>query len=177
VLRLGLFDGSFHVVLPRDTPERTLAPVRRTRTDAQRSRASSLLVPSTPEAAQAAIGHGADIRPAELLRPGLCETGSTSMPAGIISPRLHPATELRRFSPLFYGSLHRAQFLLDQRCGSCLRFLAGRCAAAHGFRATCIRRAASSGGFLATSFGGLPHFHGSHILMMMPFNCSCRNKN
>jgi hypothetical protein len=47
--------------------------------------------------------------------------------------------------------LQRAQFLLDQRCDSCLRFLAGRCAAAHGLRATCIRRAESSGdleGFL-----------------------------
>jgi hypothetical protein len=32
-----------------------------------------LLVLSTPEAAQAALGHGTAIRPAELLRPGLCE--------------------------------------------------------------------------------------------------------
>jgi hypothetical protein len=45
-------------------------------------------------------------------------------------------------------------------CDSCLRFLAGRCAAAPGFRATCIRRAESSGGLLATSFGGLHLFTG-----------------
>jgi hypothetical protein len=90
------------------------------------------------------------------------------MPAGSISPRLHPATGFRRFSQLFYGSLHRARFLLDQRCDFCLRFFAGRCATAHGFRATCIRRAEPSGGLLATSFGGLHHFHGSHILYGRP---------
>jgi hypothetical protein len=32
---------------------------------------------------------------------------------GIFSP-LHQTTGFRRFSPLFYGSLHIAQFLLDQ---------------------------------------------------------------
>ena len=46
--------------------------------------------------------------------------------------------------------------------------LAGRRAASHGLRATCIRRAASSGGFLATSFRGLQHFHGPHILYGRP---------
>jgi hypothetical protein len=81
VLWICLLDGSFHAGLPRDTPERTLSPVRRTRTDAQRSRAFCLLVLSTPEAAQATLGHGAAIRPAELLCPGLCDTGSTSMPS------------------------------------------------------------------------------------------------
>jgi hypothetical protein len=45
----------------------------------------------------------------------------------------------------------------------CLRVLAGRCAASLGFRATCIRRAESSGGLLATSFGGLQQFQGQHI--------------
>jgi hypothetical protein len=108
-----------------------------------------------------------------------------------ISPRLHPAPGLRRFSPLFHGFCARTQFffdtlcnscsmgdprkmrrghprtqvrsqfltfLFDPRCDSCLRFLAGRCAAAPGFRATCIRRAESSGGLLATSFGGLHPF-------------------
>jgi hypothetical protein len=59
-------------------------------------------------------------------------------------------------------------FLLDQHCDSCLRFLAGRGAAAHGLRATCIRRAESSGGLLATSFGGLQHFQGPHILYDRP---------
>jgi hypothetical protein len=71
--------------------------------------------------------------------------------------------------------LQRAQFLLDQRCDSCLRFLAGRCAAAHGLRATCIRRAESSGGLPATSFGGLQHFHGPHILYGRPSSQFCVN--
>jgi hypothetical protein len=39
-----------------------------------------------------------------------------------------------------------------------------RRAAAHGLRAKCIRRTESSGGLLATSFGGLQHFQGPHIL-------------
>jgi hypothetical protein len=69
--------------------------------------------------------------------------------------------------------LQHAQFLLDQRCDSCLRFLAGCCAAAHGLRATCIRRAESSGGLLATSFGGLQHFHGPHILYGQPSSQFC----
>jgi hypothetical protein len=73
----------------------------------------------------------------------LCDIGlaTPELTVGILS-RLHPATGLRRFSPLFYG----------------------RCAAAHGFKATCIQRAESSGGILATSFGGLQHFQGPHIL-------------
>jgi hypothetical protein len=41
------------------------------------------------------------------------DAGFTSMPAGSISPRLHPATGLRRFSLLFYGFCARAQFFFD----------------------------------------------------------------
>jgi hypothetical protein len=66
---------------------------------------------------------------------------------------VHPATGLRRFSPLFYG----------------------RCAAIHGFRAACIRRPESSGGLLATSFGGLQHFQGQHILYGRPSSQFCVN--
>jgi hypothetical protein len=74
---------------------------------------------------------------------------------------------------LFFCSLHHTQFLLDHQCDSCLRFLAGRCVAAHGFRATCIRRVESSRGLLATSFGGLQHFQGPHILYGRPSSQFC----
>jgi hypothetical protein len=46
--------------------------------------------------------------------------------------------------------------------------LAERSAAAPGLRATCILRAESSGGLLATSFGVLQHFHGPNILYGRP---------
>jgi hypothetical protein len=104
---------------------------------------------------------------------GPCEPASLSA-VGIFSP-LHQATGLRRFSQLFYGSLHSAQFLLDQRCDSCLRFLAGRSTAALGLQDLCIRRDESSGGLLATSFGGLQHFHGPHILYGRPSPQFCVN--
>jgi hypothetical protein len=41
------------------------------------------------------------------------------MPTVSISPRLHPATGLRRFSPLFYGFMCQRPVLLDTRCNSC----------------------------------------------------------
>ena len=104
---------------------------------------------------------------------GPCEPASLSA-GGIFSP-LHQIASgcfsTVRISSLlaaFLLFLHRAQFLLDQRCDSCLKFLAGRCAAAHGLQVTCLRRTDSSGGLLATSFGGLQHFHGPHILNGRP---------
>jgi hypothetical protein len=98
-----------------------MATVRRTRMDAPRSRASCLLVSSTSDAVPAVIGHGAAIRPTELLRPGLCDAGSgfTSMPAGSISPCLHLATGLCRFSLLFSGSSDCVQFFFVTLCNSC----------------------------------------------------------
>jgi hypothetical protein len=84
----------------------------------------------------------------------LCEAGLiTSVPAGCMFPPVHQATGLHRFSPLFYG----------------------RCDASHGFRTTCIRRAESSAEPLATSFGGLQHFHGPHILYDRPSSQFCVN--
>jgi hypothetical protein len=70
----------------------------------------------------------------------------------------------------FMVSAHRpvSSLSLDPRCDSCLRFLAGRSDAALGLRVTCIRRVESSGGLLATSFGGLQHFHGPHMLYGRP---------
>jgi hypothetical protein len=44
-----------------------------------------------------------------------------------------------------------------------------------GLRDTCIQRAASSGGLLATSFGGLQHFEGPHILYDRPSSQFCVN--
>jgi hypothetical protein len=95
--------------------------------------------------------------------PGLgpCDADFTSMSAGSRIPHLHSDCRHRRFSPLFYVFLRPRPVLLDTRCNSCLSLLAGRRAAALGLRATCTRRAASSTGLLATSFGGLHHFKGS----------------
>jgi hypothetical protein len=148
----GLMVVSFHDGLPRDTPNSTLATVRLTRTDAQRSRASCLLVPSTPEAAQAANGHGAAIRAAELLRPGPCVAGSNPCqhcwPSRQQLISLVPAPRTSSLFAAHLRCLRSALFLLDLRCDSCLRFLAGRRAAALGLRVTCIRRDESSGGLL-----------------------------
>ena len=55
-------------------------------------------------------------------------------------PRCHPGTHSRQSHRAFVTT--RAGFDQD----------------------TCIRRAESYGGLLATSFGGLQHFHGAHIL-------------
>jgi hypothetical protein len=96
-----------------------------------------------------------------------------------ISPRLHPAPGLCRFSQIFHDFSARTQFffdtlynsysmgdprkmrrghprtqvrlqfltfLLDPRCDSCLRFLAGRYTTAPRFR--------------VTTFGGLNHLEG-----------------
>jgi len=74
---------------------------------------------------------------------GLCEA---SMPPGSSSPRLHPATGLRHFSPLFYCSFcDSAQFFQASRAS----FLAGSPTsdappAALGLRAAFIRRTTSS---------------------------------
>ena len=98
----------------------------------------------------------------------LCDIGpATPKTTGCIFSPLHQATGLRCFSSFFYGFLHSAQFLPDQGCNSCLRFLAGRLAAALGLPDTRIRRTESSGRLLA-SFGGLQHFQGPHILHGRP---------
>jgi hypothetical protein len=106
---------------------RTVVSAWWTSADAQRLRASCL--PVIPRRMRAGRHSGREpaLTACYLRALGLCDqAGFTSLPASISLPRLHQATGLRRFSPLFYGSLHRAQFLLDQRCDSCLRFLAGR---------------------------------------------------
>jgi hypothetical protein len=59
-------------------------------------------------------------------------------------PRCHPGTHSRQSHRAFVTT--RAGFDQD----------------------TCIRRAESCGGLLATSFGGLPHFQGAHILYGRP---------
>ena len=51
--------------------------------------------------------------------PGLFDAGFTPMPAGSISPRLHPATRLCRFSLLFSGSSDCVQFFFVTLCNSC----------------------------------------------------------
>jgi hypothetical protein len=101
----------------------------------------------------------------KLSRPVVVRPGT--LLAYILVGRLHlfslaPGHRTSSLLAALLRFLQRAQFLLDQRCDSCLRFLAGRCDAAYGLRATCIRRAESSGGLPATSFGGLQHFHGPH---------------
>ena len=151
----------------RHVPERT-----RTRSGACTSDTYMLITPTLTSAdvntspdAWATLSSDEAIRPV-VVRPG-------TLGAGILVGRRHffsPAPDHRISSLLaaFLLFLHRAQFLLDQRCDSCLRFLAGRCAAAHGLQVTCLRRTDSSGGLLATSFGGLQHFHGPHILYGRP---------
>jgi hypothetical protein len=93
---------------------------------------------------------------------GLCDP--TSLSTGGVFSSLHQATGLRRFALLFSGFCNAPSFFSPIAVTPVMRFLAGRCAAAHGLRATCIRRAESSGGLPATSFGGLQHFHGPHLL-------------
>jgi hypothetical protein len=93
---------------------------------------------------------------------GLCDPTSLST-GGVFSP-LHQATGLRRLALLFSGFCNAPSFFSPSAVTPVMRFLAGRCAAAHGLRATCIGRAESSGGLPTTSFGGLQHFHGPHLL-------------
>jgi hypothetical protein len=93
---------------------------------------------------------------------GLCDPTSLST-GGVFSP-LHKGTGLRRFVLIFSVFCNKPSFFSPITVTPVMRFLAGRCAAAHGLRATCIWRAESSGGLPATSFGGLQHFHGPPLL-------------
>jgi hypothetical protein len=99
----------------------------------------------------------------------------TSLTAGGVFSPLHQATGLRRFALLFSGFCNAPSFFSPSGVTPVMRFLAGRCAAAHGLRATCIRRAESSGGLPATYFGGLQHFHCPHILSGRPSSQFCVN--
>ena len=125
---------------------------------------------ATLDATQAAIGHRAAIRPAEL-----------RVSLAFVMLALHPCQQAASHlactrPPDFVVS--RCSFLVlpptssssSSRSATPARWalLAGRRAVAHGLRATCIRRAESSGGLLATSFGGLQHFQGPHILYGRP---------
>ena len=121
---------------------------------------------SSLDAAQAAIGHGAAIRPAELrvfLAFVMLALHTCQQAASHLACTRPPDFVASRCSFLV---LPPAPSSSSSRSATPARWalLAGRRAAAHGLRATCIRRAESSGGLLATSFGGLQHFQGPHIL-------------
>jgi hypothetical protein len=114
---------------------------------------------ATLDAASAATGHGAAIRPADLrvflafvllvLHP--CQQAASHLPCTRPPDRLLPDRPRDSLRDLRRGSHYRAA----QRV-----FVTTRA----GFdRDTCIRRAESSGGLLATSFGGLQHFQGPHM--------------
>ena len=98
------------------------------------------------------------------------------MPAGSISPRLHQATGLRRFS-LFPQRFFcpRPLLLSVQRSrASCLMGQPRWTPRCHlRTQGHMHSKADSSGGLLATSFGGLHRFHGQHILYGRPSSQFC----
>ena len=132
---------------------------------------------SSLDASQATIGHTAAIRPANL-----------RVFLAFLMLALHPcqqaASHLACTRPPDFVASRCSFLVLPPVSSSSLSrsatparwaLLAGCRAAAHGLRATCIRRAESSGGLLATSFGGLQHLHGPHILYGRPSSQFCVN--
>ena len=92
--------------------------------------------------------------------PGLCDAGFTPLPAGSISPRLHPATRLCRFSLLFSGSSARVQFFFVTLCKLLLDGLSSQDAALP---------PTDSG---SSAFGGLNHLEGFLPLPSEGYNIS-----
>jgi hypothetical protein len=111
-----------------------------------------------------------------LPRPALGQPGT--LRAGILAGRRHlfSLAPDHRISSLLTALLRTSRCRPRAHLRSSLldgRSVAPRSVAALGLPDTCIRRAESSGGLLAISFGGLPRFHGQHILYGRPSSQFC----